>query len=105
MSNSLLVVEVSCHVKPEHVVAFRDATLLNARASVQEPGIARFDVFQDRDDPTRFVLVEVYRSAEAPAAHKETAHYKTWRDAVADMMAEPRSSRKFVNIHPDDAAY
>ena len=70
MSNSLLVVEVMCHVKSEHVAAFRDATLVNARASVQEPGIARFDVLQDRDDATRFVLVEVYRSAEAPAANK-----------------------------------
>ena len=105
MSNSLLVVEVTCHVKSEHVAAFRDATLVNARASVQEPGIARFDVLQDREDATRFILVEVYRSAEAPAAHKETAHYKAWRDTVADMMAEPRSSRKLVNVHPDDAAY
>jgi quinol monooxygenase YgiN len=103
--NTLLVVHVACRVKPESVDAFREATLVNARASVQEAGIARFDVQQDREDPTRFVLVEIYRNAEAPAAHKETAHYKAWRDTVADMMAEPRSSRKFVNLYPDDATY
>ena len=105
MPNTLLVVHVACHVKPEAVPAFRDATLANARESVKEPGIARFDVLEHRDDPTRFVLVEVYRSAEAPAAHKETAHYLKWRDSVADMMAEPRVSTKFVNVHPDDAGY
>jgi quinol monooxygenase YgiN len=103
MANTLLVVHVACHVKPDRVDAFRDATLVNARASVQEAGIARFDVMHDREDPTRFVLVEVYRSADAPAAHKETEHYKRWRDTVADMMAEPRASTKFVNVHPDDA--
>jgi quinol monooxygenase YgiN len=105
MSNSLLIVHVNCRVKPEHVDAFREATLVNARASVQEPGVARFDVCQQRDDATRFVLVEIYRSEGAPAAHKETEHYKTWRDAVADMMAEPRTSVKYVNAFPDDAAY
>jgi (4S)-4-hydroxy-5-phosphonooxypentane-2,3-dione isomerase len=105
MSSTLLVVVVSCHVRPEAVAAFREATLVNARASVQEPGIARFDVLEDRDDPTRFVLVEAYRSADAPAAHKETEHYKRWRDTVADMMAEPRSSKKYVNTFPDDASY
>ena len=105
MSNSLLVVHVHCHVKPEAVDAFREATLANARASVREPGIARFDVVQDRDDPTRFVLVEAYRTAEAPAAHKATAHYATWRDTVADMMAEPRASKKYLNLHPDDAGF
>ena len=105
MSNTLLVVEVSCHVKLEALVPFQEATLANARASAEEPGIARFDVLQDRDDPTRFVLIEVYRDKNAPAAHKETAHYKKWRDTVADMMAEPRTSRKFVNVHPDDAGW
>lgn len=103
MSNSRLVVVVACHVKAEHVAAFREATLANARASVREPGIARFDVLEDRDDPTRFVLVEIYRTAEAPAAHKETAHYQRWRDTVAEMMAEPRVSTKYVNVYPDDA--
>lgn len=103
MSNTSLVVVVACHVKAEHVDAFREATLANARASVREPGIARFDVLEDRDDPTRFVLVEIYRTADAPASHKETAHYKEWRDTVADMMAEPRASKKYVNVFPDDA--
>lgn len=105
MSSSLLVVLVSCKVKPESVAAFRAATLLNAQASVREPGIARFDVLENRDEPTHFVLVEAYRTPDAPAAHKETAHYKTWRDTVADMMAEPRSSTKFTNAFPADADY
>lgn len=97
----MLVVHVACHVKPECVDAFREATLVNARASVQEPGIARFDVLQDREAPARFVLVEIYRTPEAPAAHKETEHYKRWRDTVADMMAEPRSSRKYASVSPE----
>lgn len=105
MSSSLLVVHVHCRVKPEHVAAFRDATLANARASVKEAGVARFDVIEDREDPARFVLCEVYRSAEAPAAHKETAHYLTWRDTVAPMMAEPRTSRRYLNLHPDDGGW
>ncbi len=105
MSNSLLVVIVSCHLKPECVEGFREATRINAQASVDEAGIARFDVFEQLDDPTRFVLVEVYRSAEAPAAHKETGHYRRWRDTVADMMAEPRSSKQYANRYPDDAGY
>ena len=99
----MLVVHVHVRVKPECVAAFRQASLANARQSVQEPGIARFDVVQQADDPTRFVLVEAYRTAEAPAAHKATAHYATWRDAVADMMAEPRTSVKYANAFPPDA--
>jgi len=102
MSNTLLIVHVACQVKPEHVEAFRAATVANARASVQEPGIARFDVCQDRDDPTKFMILEVFRTPDAPAAHKETAHYKVWRDAVADMMAAPRTSTKYVNVFPAD---
>ncbi|GEL71880.1 MULTISPECIES: antibiotic biosynthesis monooxygenase [Myxococcus] len=105
MSHSLLVVHVQVHVKQEHVDAFHQATLANARESVKEPGIARFDVLQDAEDPTRFVLVEAYRTPQAPAAHKETAHYLTWRDTVAPMMAEPRTSRKFVNRFPEDAGW
>jgi quinol monooxygenase YgiN len=101
----MLVVLVYVHVKPDCVDAFKAATLENARNSVQEPGIARFDVIQQRDDPTRFVLVEAYRSDEAPAAHKTTVHYQTWRDTVADMMAEPRSSTKYANVFPDDAGW
>ncbi|HUR58982.1 MAG TPA: antibiotic biosynthesis monooxygenase [Opitutaceae bacterium] len=101
----MLVVHVHVRVKPEYVAAFKAATLQNARASVREPGIARFDVLQQPDDATRFVLVEAYRTAAAPAAHKETAHYAAWRDAVAPMMAEPRSSVKFGNVFPDDSGW
>jgi quinol monooxygenase YgiN len=101
----LLVVHVHCHVKPEHVEAFAAATMLNAAASVKEPGVARFDVAQDREDPTRFVLVEVFKTAEAPDAHKGTPHYQTWRDTVAPMMAEPRTSKKYVNRFPDDGGW
>jgi (4S)-4-hydroxy-5-phosphonooxypentane-2,3-dione isomerase len=102
---SLLVVHVHVHVKPECVEAFKTATLANAQASVREPGIARFDIVQQTDDPTRFVLVEVYRTPAAPAAHKETAHYAAWRDTVASMMASPRTSTKFANVFPDDGAW
>lgn len=101
----MLIVHVQVRVKPECVDAFKEATLENARHSVQEPGIARFDVLQRTDDPTRFVLVEVYRNADAPAQHKERAHYARWRDAVAPMMAEPRSSAKYANVFPDDAGW
>ena len=94
----MLIVHVHVHVKPECVEAFRQATVENARQSVKEPGIAGFDVCQQQDDPTRFVLVEVYRTTDAPAKHKETAHYQKWRDAVADMMAEPRTSVKYGNV-------
>jgi (4S)-4-hydroxy-5-phosphonooxypentane-2,3-dione isomerase len=98
----MLIVHVHVRVKPDHVEAFKRATLANARESVKEPGIAGFDVLQQQDDPTRFVLVEAYRNAEAPAAHKETSHYQLWRDAVAPMMAEPRSSVKFADVVPDE---
>ena len=97
----MLIVHVHVHVKPESVADFRQATLENARSSVQEPGTARFDVVEQQDDPTRFVLIEVYRSTEAVAAHKETAHYAKWRDAVADMMAEPRQRVKYTDVFPD----
>lgn len=98
----MLVVHVHVHVKPECVEAFKKATLANARASLMEPGVARFDVVQQQDDPTRFVLVEAYRDDAAAAAHKETRHYPVWRDTVAPMMAEPRSSVKFDNVFPED---
>ncbi len=101
----MLIVHVFVHVKPESVDAFKRATIENARNSVQEPGIARFDVIQQADDPTRFVLVEVYRTAADPARHKETAHYAKWRDTVAEMMAEPRSSVKYDNVFPDDQGW
>jgi len=98
----MLVVHVHVHVKSESVEAFKVASLANARESIKEAGIARFDVVQQQDDPSKFVLVEVYRTAEAPAAHKETKHYAAWRDAVATMMAEPRYSLKYTNLFPPD---
>jgi autoinducer 2-degrading protein len=98
----MLIVHVHVHVKQDSVDAFKQATLTNAQHSVHEPGIARFDVVQQQDDPTRFVLVEVYRTADDPAKHKETAHYQAWRDTVADMMAEPRGSVKYDNVYPDE---
>ena len=98
----MLVVHVHVHVKPESIEDFKRITLANARESVKEPGIARFDIVQQQDDPTRFVLIEAYRTPDAPAAHKETKHYQTWRDAVVLMMAEPRSSVKFGNVFPAD---
>ena len=101
----MLVVHVHVAVKPEGIEAFQQATLENARQSLREPGIARFDVVQQSDDPTRFVLVEVYRTADAPAQHKATAHYATWRDAVAPLMSEPRHSVTFRNVFPADAAW
>ena len=99
------IVHVHVHVKPDCVDAFIAATLDNARNSVQEPGVARFDVVQQADDPSRFVLVEVYRDSEAPAKHKETAHYLTWRETVADMMAEPRQGIKMDTLFPDDSGW
>jgi len=101
----LLVVHVHVHVKPECVETFRAATLENARHSVQEPGIARFDVIQQSQDSARFILVEVYRTPPAPAQHKETAHYAIWRDAVAEMMAEPRTAVKYSNVFPADEGW
>lgn len=101
----MLVVHVHVHLKPEFVDAFRAAAVENAKASVQEPGIARFDVIQSQEDLTRFVLVEVYRNAEAPAQHKETSHYQLWRDTVAPMMAEPRTSVKYTNIFPSNEGW
>jgi quinol monooxygenase YgiN len=98
----MLVVHVQIHVKLDCVEAFKKATRLNARLSLQEPGVQRFDVLQQQDDPTRFVLVEIYRDGGAAAAHKETQHYPVWRDAVAAMMAEPRFSVKFNKISPDE---
>ena len=101
----MFIVHVFVHVNSNNVDAFKDATLENARNSVEEPGIARFDVIQQKDDPARFVLVEVYRTPEDPAKHKETEHYQKWRDTVADMMAEPRTSIKYTNIFPDEQGW
>lgn len=101
----MLIVHVKVRVKTECVEAFKKATLANANASRKEPGIARFDLLQVSDDPTRFVLVEAYRTSDAPAAHRETAHYKAWRDAVEAMMAEPRQKEQFFNVDPPDSGY
>jgi quinol monooxygenase YgiN len=101
----MLIVHVHVHVKPEAVASFRQASIENAGSSVREPGIARFDVVQQQDDETRFVLIEVYRTPEAATAHKETAHYAKWRDAVADMMAEPRRSVKYSAVFPDSQGW
>jgi len=99
------IVLVHVHVKPEFVDAFKQASLENASNSVKEEGVARFDVIQQVDDPTRFILVEVYKTAEAQSAHKETAHYLKWRDTVADMMAEPRQGVKYGNVFPEDSGW
>ena len=101
----MLIVLVHVHVKPDCVEAFRSASLQNARNSIQEPGIARFDVLQDNEDPNRFILNEVYRTEDAPAAHKQTEHYKAWRETVEDMMAEPRQAVKLTNLFPEDSEW
>jgi len=101
----MYIVHVFAHVKADQIDAFKAATAENARNSLLEPGIARFDVIQQLEEPARFVLVEVYRTVEDAARHKDTAHYAKWRDAVAPMMAEPRSSIKFGNVFPDDAEW
>ncbi len=101
----MFIVHVFVVVKPEYVDAFAAAARKNASNSVREPGVARFDVVQQADDPTRFVLVEVYRTPEAQASHKETAHYKDWRDAVEPMMAEPRRAVRYANVFPSDEGW
>jgi len=93
---------VHVHVKPEFIDAFIAATRANHEASVQEPGNRRFDVLQDPVDPARFILYEAYTSEEDAAAHKQTAHYATWRDAVAEMMAEPRRGVPMNGLYPQD---
>ena len=98
----MLVVHVHVHVKPDRVADFLEATLVNARASLSEPGVARFDVVQSQSDKTHFVLIEAYKTSDAPLAHKETTHYGAWRDAVADMMAKPRESQKYDTIFPEE---
>ena len=101
----MFIVHVFVDVKPNQVEAFKAASVENASNSVKEPGIARFDVVQQEGDPTKFVLVEVYREPEAAAAHKETAHYLKWRDTVAEMMATPRSAIKYSNVFPGENGF
>ena len=101
----MLIVQVHVQVKVDQVEAFKAATVENAQHSVQEPGMARFDIIQQQEDPSQFILVEVYRTAADPAKHKETAHYQKWRDTVANMMASPRSSVKYANVFPDEKGW
>ena len=96
----MLVVVVNVHVVAEGIEAFREATLKNARASLKEPGISRFDVLQQKDDASRFVLIEGYLDESAPGAHKQSAHYLTWRDTVAPLMASPRTSQQYEELAP-----
>lgn len=101
----MIIVHVHVHVKPDSVEDFEAATLENARNSIREPGVVRFDVVRQEDDPTRFVLVEIYRTADDPARHKATAHYTAWRDAVEPMMMEPRRSVRYQELFPESAAW
>ena len=101
----MLIVHVHVHVRPEFVEAFKQATIENASNSVQEPGIARFDVIQQHEDPTRFVLVEVYRTPDDPATHKETAHYNQWRAVCEPMLAESRTRSVYHTVFPDDRSW
>jgi quinol monooxygenase YgiN len=101
----MVILQVHIRVKPESVAAFRAATMENARNSALEPGIARFDLLQLADAPDRFCLWEVYRTEEAVAAHKQTAHYAAWVEATADMFAEPRSRTWYKSVYPHDATW
>jgi len=101
----MFIVHVFVHVKPDQIEPFKEITLENAQNSLKEPGIARFDFCQQQNDPTRFVLVEVYRTPEDPVRHKETDHYQKWRDRASEMMAEPRTSVKYDNLFPDEAGW
>jgi (4S)-4-hydroxy-5-phosphonooxypentane-2,3-dione isomerase len=99
----MLVVHVHVRIRPGQAEDFLAATVVNARASLEEPGVLRFDVLRDQADPEHVVLVEVYRDADASAAHKLTPHYATWRDTVAEMMAEPRHSDRYSAVFPGAA--
>jgi (4S)-4-hydroxy-5-phosphonooxypentane-2,3-dione isomerase len=99
------IIHVQIHVKPEAVEGFKTATRANAQASLKESGVVRFDFVQQQDDPTRFVLIEVYRTVDDQAKHKQTAHYTTWSESVAPMMAEPRSSAKYIDLFPEEAGW
>jgi autoinducer 2-degrading protein len=96
----MLIVQVNINIKPEFIEQFLIATIDNARNSIKEPGIARFDVLQEHDDPSHFLLIEVYRDEDAPARHKETTHYALWRDTVKEMEVEPRTRNKYINVFP-----
>lgn len=101
----MYIIQVFVRVKPEYVEAFKAVTIDNASNSQQEAGVVRFDVLQQQDDPTRFTLIEVYRTPDGHAAHRETEHYARWRDTVPEMMAEPRTAVKYLNICPGDEGW
>jgi (4S)-4-hydroxy-5-phosphonooxypentane-2,3-dione isomerase len=101
----MYIVHVYVEVKPEQIEAFKQATLENVQESLKEPGFSRFDILQDKFDPARFLLVEVYRTKEAAARHKDTRHYQFWRDAVMGMMAAPRAKQIYENVYPDDEGW
>ena len=101
----MYIVHVHIRVKPEFLEEFKAASIENARNSLQEPGVARFDVLQQVDDPAHFELIEVYRTPEDPARHKETAHYNKWRELAEPMLAEPRSRTTYANIFPADKGW
>ncbi|HTS63285.1 MAG TPA: antibiotic biosynthesis monooxygenase [Candidatus Acidoferrales bacterium] len=101
----MLILIVHAQVKPEFVDAFIAASRINATESAKEPGVARFDFLQQQDDPTRFVIHEVYRNAEAPAKHKETPHYLAWNEKTAEMLVAPRTRAWYTNLVPGDAGY
>lgn len=101
----MVILHVYIHVKTEHLDAFKAATIENARNSRKEPGVVRFDVIVQSDDPTRFMLLEVYRDTAAQASHKETQHYKTWVDKVGDLLAEPRTRQTYTPIDPPEAEW
>ena len=101
----MLIVLVYAHVMSEFIEPFKQASLENAENSIKEPGITRFDVLQQEDDPTRFTLIEVYRSSDAPASHRETSHYKKWKLTVESMMVEPRTKAQYRNVYPDEKGW
>jgi len=96
------IVHISIHVKDDKIEEFKNATIENATNSIQEQGVARFDLIQQTDDPTRFMLLEIYRTPDDVTRHKETAHYKRWQETVEPLMKEPRSRIIYRNIFPDE---
>jgi autoinducer 2-degrading protein len=98
----MIVRLIDVYVRDEHVDAFSEATLRNRDGSIREPGVLRFDVLQVEGEPTHFVLFEVYRDEPATQEHKQTAHYKTWRETVEPMMAKPRGSTACAVVAPRD---
>lgn len=101
----MYIVQVFLHVKPDKVAEFETATVENARKSVKEPLVARFDLARQLDDPTRFILIEIYRSAEGHAQHRATSHYKKWQEVAEPLMVEPRTRIICENVFPEDSGW